>query len=401
MARLGHKKSRAGCIRCKQRKIKCDEKRPCGACAKHDMTCSLTASSPSVCGAGPVSLVSVKRRSSRRLALMDDLSLVSSPSLSLAATGWGFDLGLMNHYTSHTSSTIPGADQITWKTQVSREAVSHPFLMHQILAVAALHLASLDDDDTPLKRASLSQAYRHQHHAIRGIGAAVDTISLNNCHAVFAASFLIFIGTFASVATAQTGTPRHLDAVLDIFGLARGFGGIVDSHHDAIKRGTMRALLECNDDPPRSPLVNEVLGRLLAVSACLAPDSLSSETRSVVEVAISAMQRAASSTGSSVELNIAVVWPMYLDADFLDLARVRHPAALIVMAHYAVVLHSLGSKFWFFENLGSALIKEIIESLGPSWEETIHWPLSIFKEGGLGNMGISISAAEFDDLPVS
>ncbi|KAI2623313.1 hypothetical protein GGR54DRAFT_47358 [Hypoxylon sp. NC1633] len=38
--RLYHKKSRTGCIRCKQRRVKCDEVRPsCGSCSRHAVPC--------------------------------------------------------------------------------------------------------------------------------------------------------------------------------------------------------------------------------------------------------------------------------------------------------------------------------------------------------------------------
>ncbi|KAI1342246.1 hypothetical protein F5Y15DRAFT_335587 [Xylariaceae sp. FL0016] len=38
--RLYHKKSRTGCLRCKQRRVKCDENRPsCGSCSKHIVEC--------------------------------------------------------------------------------------------------------------------------------------------------------------------------------------------------------------------------------------------------------------------------------------------------------------------------------------------------------------------------
>ncbi|KAI0012868.1 hypothetical protein F4779DRAFT_567203 [Xylariaceae sp. FL0662B] len=38
--RLYHKKSRAGCTRCKQRRVKCDEDRPsCGSCRRHRVEC--------------------------------------------------------------------------------------------------------------------------------------------------------------------------------------------------------------------------------------------------------------------------------------------------------------------------------------------------------------------------
>ncbi|KAI0397259.1 hypothetical protein F5Y17DRAFT_391028 [Xylariaceae sp. FL0594] len=37
--RLYHKKSRTGCLRCKQRRVKCDELRPCGGCSRHMVEC--------------------------------------------------------------------------------------------------------------------------------------------------------------------------------------------------------------------------------------------------------------------------------------------------------------------------------------------------------------------------
>ncbi|KAI1758888.1 hypothetical protein GGR53DRAFT_515564 [Hypoxylon sp. FL1150] len=50
--RLYHKKSRTGCIRCKQRRVKCDEARPsCGSCSKHSVEC-VYPSQPLPAGAG-------------------------------------------------------------------------------------------------------------------------------------------------------------------------------------------------------------------------------------------------------------------------------------------------------------------------------------------------------------
>ncbi|KAI0593267.1 hypothetical protein F4775DRAFT_578701 [Biscogniauxia sp. FL1348] len=41
MPRLGYLKSRHGCDRCKQRRVKCDECTPCSACVRHGIRCSL------------------------------------------------------------------------------------------------------------------------------------------------------------------------------------------------------------------------------------------------------------------------------------------------------------------------------------------------------------------------
>ncbi|KAI2643674.1 hypothetical protein GGS21DRAFT_497604 [Xylaria nigripes] len=45
--RLYHKKSRTGCLRCKQRRVKCDERRPnCSKCSRHRVECIYRTQSP-------------------------------------------------------------------------------------------------------------------------------------------------------------------------------------------------------------------------------------------------------------------------------------------------------------------------------------------------------------------
>ncbi|KAI5927232.1 hypothetical protein F4810DRAFT_649858 [Camillea tinctor] len=47
VTRVGHRKSRNGCLRCKARHVKCDEGRPCHNCVRHQVECSLSVDSPS------------------------------------------------------------------------------------------------------------------------------------------------------------------------------------------------------------------------------------------------------------------------------------------------------------------------------------------------------------------
>lgn len=47
--RLYHKKSRAGCLRCKQRRVKCDEQRPsCSSCSRHLVECVYQTQAPAL-----------------------------------------------------------------------------------------------------------------------------------------------------------------------------------------------------------------------------------------------------------------------------------------------------------------------------------------------------------------
>ncbi|KAF6805792.1 duf814 domain-containing protein [Colletotrichum musicola] len=58
MPRLGYKKSRGGCARCKQRRVKCDENKPCAACVRHNTHCSLVDGSTTPTGASNDNIMS-------------------------------------------------------------------------------------------------------------------------------------------------------------------------------------------------------------------------------------------------------------------------------------------------------------------------------------------------------
>ncbi|KAK2764728.1 hypothetical protein CKAH01_04893 [Colletotrichum kahawae] len=127
MVRLGHKKSRKGCSTCKQRKVK--------ARSGSDLE-SRGYNSPTLVSSGASG------------AFLTTPSSLMADSAAEAASerwsSWTADLGLMNHFTSMTSATLPGANLHTWKDKVPKVATDYPFLMHQILAVSAFHLASLE-----------------------------------------------------------------------------------------------------------------------------------------------------------------------------------------------------------------------------------------------------------------
>ncbi|KAI8654709.1 PKS-ER domain-containing protein [Fusarium keratoplasticum] len=63
-------------------------------------------------------------------------------------------------------------------------------------------------------------------------------------------------------------------------------------------------------------------------------------------------------SAASPELNVAIIWPMTLKDGFLDLIRARHPAALVVVAHYCTPnLVSANMQAWQYTT-----IKDTLES---------------------------------------
>ncbi|CRK35400.1 hypothetical protein BN1708_006724, partial [Verticillium longisporum] len=174
--RRSHKKSRAGCRRCKSRKIKCDEVHPrCGNCLKHGVACDFqnpdivedlvaTASAPSPAPPAPASTTvsaadASTPASSPTIPSLSDLKTpsqgVTSPALSFATplytmpstptistkspTNRLLELRLMHQYTSMTSRTLVVNSPITddiWQNTVPRLAFSGAnYLADAMLAI--------------------------------------------------------------------------------------------------------------------------------------------------------------------------------------------------------------------------------------------------------------------------
>ncbi|KAM5357784.1 hypothetical protein ACJZ2D_015912 [Fusarium nematophilum] len=397
MTRIGHKKSRNGCSRCKERKVKCDERRPCGACIRFRLCCSLV-QSPASKGGPPTGQVDpnpthtrqrdadICRPSQSLLVSSHWLPIASRPRSQAVNPGssfeqppdWTADLGLMNHYTSFTSATLPGANLQVWQVEIPREAIAQSFLMHQILSVAAFHLASLNPSDG---QAHLSRAFQHQHHAICGIKAEVAAITPSNCNAIFAASSLLFISAFAASAIVMDrGHQREVEDVLDVFTLIRGVNGIINWSKPVMRQGILREFMQCESYTRSTALLRQLLERLPRILETLDANSMDTEAKQLVEEAILSLGESIKrALTASPELNVAIVWPMTLRDGFLTLVRERHPAALVVVAHYCTVLNAVGSQFWFMRGCGYRLVLAVAESLGSTWHESIRWPMDYIK----------------------
>ncbi|KAK1704892.1 hypothetical protein CaCOL14_009316 [Colletotrichum acutatum] len=406
MPRIGHKKSRNGCSNCKQRKVKCDENRPCGACVRLQIDCSLT---PSSIQDGP------QLRASALEGHRDDSSTTSSkstppgvlsttppPSLGVGfpvgsvtegAYPWMTDLGLMNHFTSVTSATLPGANLHTWRDKVPAVATSSPYLMHQILAVSAFHLASMEPlgsysaqahAQQQQRQEKLSVALQHQHHAIRGVQPEISHVTPANCGPLFAASSLLFIGAFAASGPTLHSPLRQLevDDILEVFTLIRGVSGVLASARENVRHGILKDFMKCNPYLGGNELLTLLQDNVSRIQGELNQRDVGSEVKSIIGEAIlglrNSIERASSITP---ELNVAVSWPMILRDNFIALLVARDPASLVVLAHYCTVIHAAGSQFWFMREWGRDLITAIFRSLPPNWHHEIRWPVNYVNPG--------------------
>ncbi|KAH8895906.1 hypothetical protein GQ53DRAFT_761647 [Thozetella sp. PMI_491] len=455
--RLGYRKSRTGCLRCKARRVKCDENRPCSACVRHGVECSLQSGPASQSGDGesygdlsssqasgssyladadwtpggtpdrplapshrpllpavapPAAVTALDAAAGARLVPPEASTAGTpdrSPSVVSAQTpdsyggsvnvgsssgrgvqpaedlpsAWVSDLELMHHFTTCTYQSLPRAREsmlaALWQTEVPRLAFNHVFLLHQVLATAAFHLACLNP---PLRPKYSLLASHHQELSIQGIRAHIGTINADNCHALFAASSLLSIGGFGALACSdEPAYGPALDDLLEEVMLLRGIDILLRTSTNFVSTGPLRALFARHPPSELNEPAHNIIGRARLLAAQIAGVTLDNEVRRTLEGELEGfvhwIHRGFETTNnpSDPELRVALAWPIGCSDHFVSLARQRHPVALALLSLYCCILYRTEQQFWYTRGWAYGLLRDIAPIISPPWGETTDWAL--------------------------
>ncbi len=66
-------------------------------------------------------------------------------------------------------------------------------------------------------------------------------------------------------------------------------------------------------------------------------------------------------------------WPTVVSEEYLSLLRHREPMAIVILAHHAVILHSLDHR-WGAQSRGSQLVSDLVPLVGEEWSRFMVWP---------------------------
>ena len=256
-------------------------------------------------------------------------------------------------------------------------ALEYQFLMDQLLAVAGFHLASLHPDR---RQFYFLQASQHQSHAVRGMRTALAEITAENCHALFASSALLVIGGYAAVTTQSEGPKPTVEDILDIFLLTRGVHSVLSTSEDLLSKGPFQELFSEPRNPTSVPPagVRAVIDRLTTLGSRITAHNLDTNVAALAEAgALSLVEcvRSATATLEMPDIRIVSNWATYLDADFITLLRQGHPAAMIILAYFCVILRTAEANFWYIRAWGFGVVTSIERRLEPSWRDLVEWPL--------------------------
>ncbi|KXJ97588.1 hypothetical protein Micbo1qcDRAFT_187302 [Microdochium bolleyi] len=336
-------KSKAGCVTCKQRRVKCDETRP--SCER--------------CNIGG-----------------REAGLGSQASGRFDA----FHMALFYHAVLNMASYMAlDGDMAPIIECALDNAVTAPYLLDQMLAVAALHHSVVD-------RAN-SRAYHHhatslQNRALGQFNDASDKLTDPNIIPSFLfATFLGYHVLRNTLADHQGSISSFVGAFVDYLHVHRGTRVVTRQHWPQIEKSSLAPLLEISsigkaiDNRQPGPETQTLLAHLQAQ-----PDhASSSSTAACIDALLWAQWvlniQKRKPPRFSVKVHAATAWPLVVPDEFVSALYQRRPEALAVLAHYLAILH-VTREFWVFEPCEFGMIQALADHVGPFWEKALQWPLS-------------------------
>jgi hypothetical protein len=460
MLRRRHKKSRNGCRECKQRHIKCDEKRPvCSHCSITGRDCHWVGRDTTLSAApiaAPTNTAAATRSTDDSIGSIDRLQetshlntgptpprlnpwIISKPYGSAQASG--------NHASSPDSHTVRGTSttpsaaaaaatavnlhhiesmlhfnftiavpeldndfaSVVTET-VKRHALEFPWLLHEVLAISSRHLAVLRPEASSLY---LAQAFELQNEAINLFNAERLSIDETNCAAAVLFSSILgrhmLIDTLAAL---HSDGSVLLDSYCQYVQIHWGIRAVAaDSwqllpeteiwpfllvsgiHRRRTPRGNELAYLrawvekEASVDGVNNALDQETLDvclkavDLLQVGLDDIRIAAAAEATKKKKTMTTLMTTTMTNTKSVRPYQMAFIWSVCNKEMFNDLVMQRLPQALVILAHYSVLLHH-ARHVWQVGDAGSRFLRTVCNALGPEYNSQLRWVRDIVFASG-------------------
>ncbi|KAJ4298818.1 hypothetical protein N0V90_004060 [Kalmusia sp. IMI 367209] len=295
----------------------------------------------------------------------------------------------MSHFTSATSYTLSHREdnQYLWRVVIPEMATVHPFLMHGLLAVSAMHLSYLRQNDR--NKYEMQSSY-HQALATSQLRAVLTNITPENCGAAFGLCALLTLISMISIARRSDveGDANGASFVNDTvhhFMLTRGIGGVLGEHWGTIMAGPLKVLSsEKLEDPDAYVLPPHVAPQFSALRNTILP-TLASTDRPTLQASLFALDGLElvyknclflypHLPRSNLEVSVALRWMSLVPIEYMDLLKGRHPAALILLAHFVILFANFGD-VWFLQGWSEHALAKIESVVGEKDAGGLGWPL--------------------------
>lgn len=255
------------------------------------------------------------------------------------------------------------------------QARSCVYVKHTVLALSALHLASICPGKS---EESLRIATAHQFTAISLFRQEVKRVIVANQAAVVTFSTLLILNESALMSQFYNSYDTESDPInrlLHRFLLIQRTKSLLKSipkfAGSSFVKNLQNTLLspEIHKIPPEVASALQLLDDLnLSTTVNLIERRIYSQALCVLHKNYFLMLRKTS------EWTTALFWGANISGEYIRLLVAKRPMALLVLAHYCVLLHHAPTRWWM--SRWSGLILDVVnQSLDEPWRMYLSWPM--------------------------
>ena len=289
----------------------------------------------------------------------------------------------------------------SWKEYIPAQALKHPFLMHGILAISALHLAYLQQWNSPRY---LGLCDKHQTIALKEYRTILfSNINAEVADALFALAATISVSSMArACASAEAaGDPKAMtmEDVGELFFLTRGVRDVMQVTHDHIHRGPLSRLFDAHRMPEGTEIVlpTEVSDQFTALKQMLANCGLDHEALTHCQSALTDLEEVYRNinywaTHGGVFTGQVIRWLTMVTTGFVRSVQARNQPALVILAYYAAATTSIPT-VWYIQNWGMYVLRGLSLELEESMLHWVNWPARQLDQR-LSILGVQLTQEE-------
>ena len=297
------------------------------------------------------------------------------------------DLELMHHWTSVVAADIgdngsaPSHVDI-WQLHIPSLAFKHDFLLRGILCISAIHLGYAYPQ---LKTDCDLKASTHQDRALASFQETLPLMDESNCHALFAFSCLLIPIAFATSTRDRADQGSQTDLFHWIY-LLRGGNSILQVHRELLQNGFLGPMLATMTHTETTevysvPNADKISALFKLCNAIDDEDASQACTLAVHTLLSTFIQASLLRKRREGAVLSTLVWPVHLSPKFLELLGERKAEALVILAHYCVLIHwGTIDGTWFLVGWARSMLDALKASMEETWLPMIAWPESIIDQ---------------------